>query len=48
MNPPEHRTIDVEVEALDTRGGTLHGHAAVCNVKSEGPRRLQRTPLDPP
>lgn len=35
MNPPEHRTIEVDVEALDTRGGTLHGDAAVCNVKSE-------------
>lgn len=31
---PEQRTIDVDVEALDTRGRTLHGYAAVYNVES--------------
>lgn len=36
MNRPEQRTIDVDIEALDTRGRTLHGYAAVCNVESEG------------
>lgn len=35
MNRPEQRTIDVDIEALDTRGRTLHGYAAVCNVESE-------------
>jgi uncharacterized protein len=32
---PEQRTIDVDVEAIDTRGRTLHGYAAVYNLKSE-------------
>jgi len=35
MNRPEQRTIDVDVEGLDTRGRTLHGDAAVYNVESE-------------
>src|SRR5215204_5985997 len=35
MNRPEQRTIDVDVETLDTRGRTLHGYAAVYNVESE-------------
>jgi uncharacterized protein len=33
-NAPEQRTIDVDVEQLDTRGRTLHGYAAVYNVES--------------
>src|SRR5918995_4820561 len=32
---PEQRTIDVDVESIDTRGRTLHGYAAVYNVESE-------------
>jgi HK97 family phage prohead protease len=32
--PPEQRTIDVDVEAIDTRGRTLHGYAAVYDVES--------------
>jgi uncharacterized protein len=32
---PEQRTVDVDVEAIDTRGRTLHGYAAVYNVESE-------------
>jgi uncharacterized protein len=32
---PEQRTIDVDVESIDTRGKTLHGYAAVYNVESE-------------
>src|SRR5215207_5181332 len=32
---PEQRTIDVDVENIDTRGRTLHGYAAVYNVESE-------------
>jgi uncharacterized protein len=32
---PEQRTIDVDVESLDTRGRTLHGYAAVYGVESE-------------
>jgi HK97 family phage prohead protease len=32
---PEQRTIDVDVEAIDTRGKTLHGYAAVYNVESD-------------
>ena len=31
---PEQRTIDVDVEALDTRGRTLTGYAAVYGVES--------------
>jgi uncharacterized protein len=31
---PEQRTIDVDVEELDTRGRTLHGYAAVYGVES--------------
>ena len=31
---PEQRTIDVDVQALDTRGRTLHGYAAVYDVAS--------------
>jgi len=31
---PEQRTVDVDVEALDTRGRTLHGYAAVYDVES--------------
>jgi HK97 family phage prohead protease len=32
---PEQRTVDVDVESLDTRGRTVHGFAAVYNVLSE-------------
>ena len=32
---PEQRTIDVDVQDIDTRGRTLHGYAAVYNVESE-------------
>jgi HK97 family phage prohead protease len=32
---PEQRTVDVDVEAIDTRGRTLHGYAAIYNVESE-------------
>jgi HK97 family phage prohead protease len=32
---PEQRTIDVDVESIDTRGRTLHGYAAVYGVESE-------------
>src|SRR5918995_5655434 len=31
---PEQRTIDVDVEAMDTRGRTLHGYAAVYGAVS--------------
>lgn len=31
---PEQRTVDVNVEALDTRGRTLHGYAAVYGAES--------------
>lgn len=31
---PEQRTIDVDVQALDTRGRTLHGYAAVYGAES--------------
>ena len=31
---PEQRTVDVDVESLDTRGRTLHGYAAVYGVES--------------
>src|SRR5829696_6196756 len=31
---PEQRTIDVDVENIDTRGRTLHGYAAVYNAVS--------------
>jgi len=31
---PERRSIDVDVQSLDTRGRTLHGYAAVYNVES--------------
>jgi HK97 family phage prohead protease len=32
---PEARTIDVDVQDIDTRGRTLHGYAAVYNVESD-------------
>lgn len=32
---PEQRTIDVDVQALDTRGRTVHGYAAVYGAVSE-------------
>jgi Escherichia/Staphylococcus phage prohead protease len=32
---PEQRTVDVDVESLDTRGRTVHGYAVVYNVLSE-------------
>jgi uncharacterized protein len=32
---PEQRTIDVDVESLDTRGRTVHGYAALYNTVSE-------------
>ena len=35
MKGPEERTIDVDVEALDTRGRTVVGYAAVYGVPSE-------------
>ena len=35
MEAPEQRTIDVDVQNIDTRGKTLHGYAAVYNVESE-------------
>src|SRR5215203_7203025 len=35
MEAPEQRTIDVDVQNIDTRGRTLHGYAAVYNVESE-------------
>jgi HK97 family phage prohead protease len=35
MKGPEQRTIDVDVEALDTRGRTVVGYAAVYGVPSE-------------
>jgi HK97 family phage prohead protease len=35
QSAPEQRTIDVEVESIDTRGRTLHGYAAVYNVESD-------------
>lgn len=31
---PEARTVDVDVESIDTRGRTLHGYAAVYGVES--------------
>lgn len=31
---PEQRTVDVDVESIDTRGRTLHGYAAVYGVES--------------
>jgi HK97 family phage prohead protease len=34
-NAPEQRTIDVDVESIDTRGRTLHGYAAVYGVESD-------------
>src|SRR5215211_572528 len=34
-NAPEQRTIDVDVQDIDTRGRTLHGYAAVYGVESE-------------
>jgi uncharacterized protein len=34
-SPEEMRTVDVDVESIDTRGRTLHGYAAVYNVESE-------------
>jgi HK97 family phage prohead protease len=35
VTTPEQRTIDVDVESLDTRGRTVHGYAAVYGVLSE-------------
>jgi HK97 family phage prohead protease len=35
MEAPEQRTVDVDVQDIDTRGRTLHGYAAVYNVESE-------------
>jgi HK97 family phage prohead protease len=35
VKAPEQRTIDVDVESLDTRGRTVHGYAAVYGVLSE-------------
>lgn len=35
MKGPEERTIDVDVESLDTRGRTIVGYAAVYGVESE-------------
>src|SRR5215210_3018904 len=32
---PEQRTVDVDVQNIDTRGRTLHGFAAVYNAQSE-------------
>src|SRR5436190_12830634 len=43
----ERRTIDVNVESLDTRGRTVHGYAAVYNALSEdlgGGRRERIAP----
>ena len=34
IKAPEERTIDVDVEALDTRGKTLVGYAAIYDVES--------------
>lgn len=34
MKAPEQRTVDVNVESIDTRGRTLHGYAAVYGVES--------------
>jgi HK97 family phage portal protein len=34
---PEQRTVDVDVEAIDTRARTLHGYAAVYTVYLWGP-----------
>src|SRR3954454_9079048 len=31
---PEQRTIDVDVQDVDTRGRTLHGYAAIYGVES--------------
>ena len=35
LSAPEQRTIEVDVESLDTRGRTVHGHAAVYGATSE-------------
>ncbi len=35
MKGPETRTIDVDVESLDTRGKTVHGYACVYDTLSE-------------
>ena len=35
MKGPEQRTIDVDVEGLDTRGKTVHGYASVYGALSE-------------
>lgn len=34
-NAPEQRTVDVDVQDIDTRGRTLHGYAAVYGTTSE-------------
>ena len=48
MNAPEQRTIDVDVEAIDIRGRTLHGYAAVYGAVSEdlggSPSGLRQAP----
>lgn len=33
--PPEQRTVDVNVEAIEQRGRTLHGYAAVYGAESD-------------
>jgi Escherichia/Staphylococcus phage prohead protease len=35
VTAPEQRTVDVDVQALDTRGRTVHGYAALYGVLSE-------------
>jgi uncharacterized protein len=35
QNAPEQRTIDVDVESIDTRGRTAHGYAAMYGVLSD-------------
>lgn len=35
IKSPEQRTIDVDVQTLDTRGRTVHGYAAVYGTLSE-------------
>ncbi len=34
ITAPEQRTVDVDVESIDTRGRTLHGYASVYGVLS--------------
>jgi HK97 family phage prohead protease len=40
---PEQRTVDVDVQDIDTRGRTLHGYAAVYNAVSGDLGGLHRT-----